>query len=192
MCNPRGSAGYGRAHALAIHEAFGGWDAVDVLAFLDHAVATVPGLAADRVGIMGGSYGGYLTAWLIAGEHRFSGAIVERAYLDPRSFVGPSDIGWFFAVGCHGDEASMDAQSPLRLVGQVRTPTLVIHSENDLRCPLATAERYYTELRLHGVDAALLVFPGESHELSRSGTPHHRKARFDHILTWWGEHLPVG
>ena len=86
----------------------------------------------------------------------------------------------------------MDAQSPLRLVGQVRTPTLVIHSEQDLRCPLATAERYYTELKLHGVDTALLVFPGESHELSRSGTPHHRKARFDHILTWWSEHLPVG
>jgi dipeptidyl aminopeptidase/acylaminoacyl peptidase len=192
MCNPRGSAGYGRAHAMAIHEAFGDRDAVDVLAFLDHVIATVPGLAADRVGIMGGSYGGYLTAWLIAGEHRFSGAIVERAYLDPASFVGPSDIGWFFAVGCHGDRARMDAQSPLRLVDQVRTPTLVIHSEQDLRCPLATAERYYTELKLHGVDTALLVFPGESHELSRSGSPHHRKARFEHILTWWGEHLPVG
>ncbi|HEY3408952.1 MAG TPA: prolyl oligopeptidase family serine peptidase, partial [Propionicimonas sp.] len=121
MCNPRGSAGYGRAHAMAIHKAFGDRDAVDVLAFLDHAIATVPGLAADRVGIMGGSYGGYLTAWLIAGEHRFSGAIVERAYLDPASFVGPSDIGWFFAVGSHGDRARMEAQSPLRLVGQVRT-----------------------------------------------------------------------
>ncbi len=192
MCNPRGSAGYGRAHAMAIHKAFGDRDAVDVLAFLDHAIAVVPGLAADRVGIMGGSYGGYLTAWLIATEHRFSGAIVERAYLDPRSFVGPSDIGWSFAVGCHGDEATMDAQSPLRLVGQVRTPTLVIHSENDLRCPLATAERYYTELKQHGVDTALLVFPGENHDLSRAGTPHHRKARFEHVLTWWGEHLPVG
>ncbi len=192
MCNPRGSAGYGRAHAMALHKAFGDRDAIDVLAFLDHAIAVVPGLAGDRVGIMGGSYGGYLTAWLIAGEHRFAGAIVERAYLDPGSFVGPSDIGWFFAVGSHGDAERMDAQSPLRLVGQVRTPTLVIHSENDLRCPLATAERYYTELKQRGVDTALLVFPGENHELSRAGTPHHRKARFDHILTWWGEHLPVG
>lgn len=125
-------------------------------------------------------------------EHRFAGAIVERAYLDPRSFVGPSDIGWHFVVGCHGDETRMDAQSPLRLVSQVRTPTLVIHSENDLQCPLATAERYYTELKQRGVDTALLVFPGENHELSRSGTPHHRKARFEHILTWWGEHLPAG
>ncbi len=106
MCNPRGSAGYGRAHAMAIHKAFGDRDAVDVLAFLDHAIATVPGLDADRVGIMGGSYGGYLTAWLIAGEHRFAGAIVERAYLDPRSFVGPSDIGWFFAVGLPRRQAS--------------------------------------------------------------------------------------
>ncbi len=192
MCNPRGSAGYGRSHAMALREAFGDRDAVDVLAFLDHAIAVVPGLDGERVGIMGGSYGGYLTAWLIAGEHRFSGAIVERAYLDPGSFVGASDIGWFFALGCHGDRERMDAQSPLRLVGQVRTPTLVIHSEQDLRCPLATAERYYTELKQQGVETALLVFPGEDHELSRSGTPHHRKARFEHILTWWGEHLPVG
>jgi dipeptidyl aminopeptidase/acylaminoacyl peptidase len=191
MCNPRGSAGYGRGHAMAIHHAFGDRDAVDVLAFLDHAIATVPGLDARRVGVMGGSYGGYLTAWLIAGEHRFAGAIVERAYLDPHSFVGAADIGWNFVRDCHGDSATMDAQSPLRRVGEVRTPTLVIHSENDLRCPLATAERYYTELKQGGVETALLVFPGENHELSRSGTPHHRKARFEHILRWWSDHLPV-
>lgn len=191
MCNPRGSAGYGQAHAAAIQGAFGGLDAVDVLAFLDHALATVPGLASDRVGVMGGSYGGFLTAWLTAHESRFTAAIVERGYLDPRSFVGASDIGWYFPAGVHGSPEKMDAQSPLLLVDRVRTPTLVIHSENDLRCPLATAQRYFTELRLHGVEAELLVFPGEGHELSRSGSPQHRKARFDHILRWWNTHLPV-
>ncbi|MGC3995322.1 MAG: S9 family peptidase [Propionicimonas sp.] len=191
MCNPRGSAGYGQAHAAAIHEAFGDRDMVDVLAFLDHALATVPGLAADRVGVMGGSYGGYLTAWLIAHDHRFRGAVVERGYLDPRSFIGPSDIGWYFADGCHGSYEQMDAQSPLLLVDRVRTPTLVIHSEQDLRCPIATSQRYFTELKRNGVEAELLVFPGEDHELSRSGTPHHRRARFEHILRWWGDHLPV-
>ncbi len=191
-CNPRGSSGYGQAHAAAIHGAFGDRDAADVLAFLDHALATVPGLAADRVGVIGGSYGGFLAAWLISHGQRFRAAIVERGYLDPRAFVGASDIGWYFPAGVHGTPEQMDAQSALALVDRVRTPVLVIHSEQDLRCPLATAKRYFTELRLRGVAAKLLVFPGENHELSRSGTPHHRRARFEHILAWLAEHLPVG
>jgi dipeptidyl aminopeptidase/acylaminoacyl peptidase len=166
-------------------------DAVDVLAFLDHALAQVPGLDGDRVGVMGGSYGGYLSAWLIAHEHRFTAAIVERAYLDPRSFVGASDIGWFFPAGYHRDKAGMDSQSPLLLADKVRTPTLVLHSEEDLRCPLADALRYYTELKLVGVEAQLLVFPGENHELSRSGRPIHRRQRLEAILAWWQRHLPV-
>lgn len=191
MCNPRGSSGYGEAHGRAIEGAMGDRDAVDVLAFLDHAIARVPGLDGDRVGVMGGSYGGYLTAWLIAHEHRFAAAVVERAYLDPRSFVGASDIGWFFPAGYHRDKAGMDAQSPLLLADQVRTPTLVLHSEEDLRCPLAEALRYYTELRLAGVESELLVFPGENHELSRSGRPVHRRQRLEAILSWWARYLPV-
>lgn len=191
MCNPRGSAGYGQAHAAAIQGALGDRDAADVLAFLDHALATVPGLAADRLGVMGGSYGGFMTAWLVAHDHRFAAAIVERGYLDARSFVGAADIGWYFPAAVHGAGESMDAQSPLALVDRVRTPVLVIHSEEDLRCPLATAKRYYTELKLRGVETELLVFPGENHELSRCGTPQHRRARFEHILRWWGRHLPV-
>lgn len=191
-CNPRGSDSYGQAFGRAIKGDFGNLDMTDVMSFLDHALATVPGLDGDRVGVMGGSYGGYLTAWLIAHHHRFAGAIVERGYLDPRSFVGSSDIGWFFTPAYNGaDPARMDAQSPLLLAGQVTTPTLVLHSEDDLRCPLSQALRYYTELKLAGVDAELLVFPGETHELSRSGRPWHRRQRFDAILDWWARHLPV-
>jgi len=192
MCNPRGSASYGEAYGRTIQGAFGDRDVADVLAFLDHALATVPELDGGRIGVMGGSYGGYLTAWLIAHEHRFAGAIVERGYLDPLSFVGSSDIGWFFAHAYNTkDPATMDAQSPTLLAGQVTTPTLVIHSEQDLRCPLAQGLRYYAELKLAGVDAELLVFPGENHELSRSGTPWHRRQRFESILDWWGRQLPV-
>jgi dipeptidyl aminopeptidase/acylaminoacyl peptidase len=192
FCNPRGSDSYGQAFGRAIAGDFGSLDSLDVLAFLDHALATVPGLDAGRVGVMGGSYGGYLTAWLIAHEHRFAAAIVERGYLDPRSFVGASDIGWFFASAYNtADPARMDAQSPLLLAGEVRTPTLVLHSEDDLRCPISQAFRYYTELRLAGVDTELLVFPGETHELSRSGRPWHRRQRFEAILDWWSRHLPV-
>ncbi|MFT4296361.1 MAG: S9 family peptidase [Micropruina sp.] len=191
MCNPRGSAGYGREHGRAIQGAFGELDSADVLAFLDHAVASVPGLDGERVGIMGGSYGGYLTAWIIAHDHRWAGAIVERGYLDPASFVGSSDIGWFFPQQYNGTKEAMDAQSPMLLTDRVSTPTFVVHSEQDLRCPLSQALRYYTQLKQGGVEAELLVFPGENHELSRSGTPWHRRQRFEAILDWWARHLPV-
>lgn len=191
-CNPRGSATYGEAHGKAIQGDFGGLDQDDVLAFLDHALATVPGLDADRVGIMGGSYGGYLTAWIIAHEHRFAAAVVERGFLDPASFLGASDIGWFFMPGYNGtDRADQDRQSPMLLADQVTTPTFVVHSELDLRCPLSQGLRYYTALKQAGVDTELLVFPGENHELSRSGSPWHRRQRFEAILEWWARHLPV-
>lgn len=192
QCNPRGSASYGRAHGLAIKEAMGTVDLQDVLAFLDGAVAAETALDGDRVGVMGGSYGGYLTAWTIAHDHRFAAAIVERGYLDPLSFVGTSDIGWFFSEEYTGrDVAATLEQSPMAKVSQVRTPTLVLHSEEDYRCPLEQAQRYYVELLRHGVEAEFLLFPGENHELSRGGTPWHRRQRFEAILQWWSRHLPV-
>ncbi|NUP74345.1 MAG: S9 family peptidase, partial [Sinomonas sp.] len=192
MCNPRGSAGYGDAHARAIKGRMGTVDLEDVLGFLDSALAAMPELDPDRLGIMGGSYGGYLTAWTIAHDHRFRAAIVERGFLDPVSFVGSSDIGWFFPGEYNGWEpAAMQAQSPMARVEDVATPTLVKHSEEDWRCPIEQAQRYYAALKLRGIDTELLVFPGENHELSRSGTPHHRKQRFEHILRWWARHLPT-
>ncbi|MDR6166442.1 dipeptidyl aminopeptidase/acylaminoacyl peptidase [Microbacterium paludicola] len=191
-CNPRGSAGYGRAHGRSIRGRMGTDDLVDVLAFLDGAVASEARLDGGRVGIMGGSYGGYLTAWTIAHDHRFAAAIVERGFLDPETFQGTSDIGSFFGDEYVGtDPAAIRAQSPMAMVGRVATPTLVIHSELDFRCPLEQATRYYTALRRQGTEAELLVFPGEDHELTRSGRPRHRVERFEAILDWWGRHLPV-
>ena len=164
----------------------------DVLAFLDGACRQFKSLDEDRVGIMGGSYGGYLTAWITAHDNRFAAAVVERGYLDPAAFVGTSDIGWFFSDGYVGaDPEKVEQQSPMARVGQVRTPTLVIHSERALRCPLEQAQRYFAELRRNGVTARMLIFPGENHELSRSGTPWHRRQRFEAILDWWAEQLPV-
>jgi dipeptidyl aminopeptidase/acylaminoacyl peptidase len=192
MCNPRGSAGYGQEHGRAIKEKMGSVDMLDVLAFLDGALGKFQELDQDALGIMGGSYGGYLTAWTISQDHRFKAAIVERGFLDPVSFTGSSDIGWFFGgqyLGLLPDQ--MAAQSPMATISAVRTPTLVIHSEEDLRCPVEQAQRYFTALKQQGVEAAFLVFPGENHELSRSGTPHHRKQRFEHILHWWAKHLPT-
>ena len=192
MCNPRGSAGYGQAHGRAIKEKMGTLDLQDVLAFLDGALSKFEELDAGALGIMGGSYGGYLTAWTISHDHRFKAAIVERGFLDPVSFTGSSDIGWFFGGEYTGRSAEqMAAQSPMARVDQVRTPSLVIHSEEDLRCPVEQGQRYFTALKQLGVEAAFLVFPGENHELSRSGTPHHRKQRFDEILQWWSRFLPT-
>jgi dipeptidyl aminopeptidase/acylaminoacyl peptidase len=191
MSNPRGAAGYGQEHGRVIRQAMGTVDLDDVLDFLDGAIAAEPSFDGSRVGIMGGSYGGYLTAWAIAHDHRFEAAIVERGFLDPEAFVGTSDIGSFFGDEYTGtDPELMRSQSPQAVVGQVTTPTLVLHSSSDLRCPLSQAERYYAALKRQGVEAELLVFPGEDHELSRSGRPRHRKERFDAILGWWAEYLP--
>ena len=191
MCNPRGAAGYGQEHGRVIKEAMGTVDMQDVLAFLEGAVQKYDQLDGDRLGVMGGSYGGYLTAWLIANDHRFQGAIVERGFLDPESFIGSSDIGWFFSEAYTGaDPEKARTQSPYAHVDKVRTPTFVIHSEEDLRCPLEQAQRYYTALKRHGVETEMLIFPGETHELSRAGTPWHRRQRFEHILRWWADKLP--
>jgi dipeptidyl aminopeptidase/acylaminoacyl peptidase len=190
--NPRGSAGYGRDHGLAVKGAFGEKDADDVLAFLDHALAQDPQhLDAERVGVMGGSYGGYMTALLTTRTERFAAAIVERGYLDPETFAGSSDIGWFFPTQYHGTVEAMREQAPMTHVDRVRTPTLVIHSEADWRTPVDQGERWYAALRRLGVETELLLFPGEGHELTRSGRPKHRLARFEHVLRWWSKHLPV-
>lgn len=192
MCNPRGSAGYGREHGLSIKGRMGTVDLQDVLAFLDGALGRFRVLDADRLGIMGGSYGGYLTAWAISQDRRFKAAIVERGFLDPVSFEGSADIGWYFGIEYMGGSPSeMAAQSPMGHVDNVQTPTLVIHSEDDLRCPIEQGQRYFTALKRRGVETALLVFPGEDHELSRSGTPRHRRQRFEHILRWWSTFLPT-
>ena len=192
MCNPRGSAGYGQTHGRSIKGKMGTVDMQDVLAFLDGALEKFQELDSTALGIMGGSYGGYLTAWTISQDHRFKAAIVERGFLDPVSFVGSSDIGWFFGGEYTGPAPEeMAAQSPMATISAVRTPSLVIHSEEDLRCPVEQGQRYFTALKQQGVEAAFLVFPGENHELSRSGTPHHRKQRFEHILRWWAKYLPV-
>ena len=191
-CNPRGSAGYGRAHGRSIRGAMGTVDAADVIDFFEGAVASDASLDGRRAGIMGGSYGGYLTAWMIAHDHRFAGAIVERGFLDPTSFQGTSDIGSFFGDEYVGtDPEAIARQSPMAVVGQVTTPTLVIHSELDFRCPLEQATRYYSALKRQGTEAELLVFPGENHELTRSGQPRHRIDRFAAVLDWWERLLAV-
>jgi dipeptidyl aminopeptidase/acylaminoacyl peptidase len=189
-CNPRGSSGRSEEFVKAVTgDGWGVVDVEDVTAVLDAALERFPRLDSEAIGIMGGSYGGFLTAWMIARNDRFRSAVVERALLSWTSFSGTSDIGGTFASNY------LDAQypeawdrwweaSPLSLVDRVTTPTLVLHSESDWRCPIEQAEQYFMALLRNGTPAEMLRFPGEGHEMSRSGKPRHRVERFDAILEW--------
>lgn len=189
-CNPRGSSGRGKEFVRAVTgDGWGTVDQQDVMAVLDHALERFDRLDGDRIGIMGGSYGGFLSAWMTARSDRFRSSVVERALLSWESFSGTSDIGsWFSNTYLHaalpdGVDTLRDA-SPLSTVDRITVPTLIVHSENDFRCPIEQAEQLFMALLKNGVTTEFIRFPGESHELSRSGKPQHRVSRFEFILEW--------
>jgi dipeptidyl aminopeptidase/acylaminoacyl peptidase len=184
--NPRGSSGYGEAHGRALFGALGDHDTADLLALLDAAIED-PRLDGGRVGVMGGSYGGFMASWLAAHHgDRFRAAISERAVNAWDSFYGSSDIGWWFDYT--GPEQRV-AKSPLTHADRISVPLLIIHAEEDWRCPVEQAQRLFVALADRGAEVEMLLFPGEGHELSRSGLPSHRVARFDAVLDWWARHL---
>jgi dipeptidyl aminopeptidase/acylaminoacyl peptidase len=203
MCNPRGSSGreqawgqaiLGRKHPVAPGTGWGDADVADVLAVLDATLARHPWCDPARVGMLGGSYGGYM-ATMLAGRHgeRFRAICSERAVNNMISEEWSSDIGTVFRVE-HGPNHLDDAEeyarmSPIRHVRDITVPMLIIHSEDDLRCPISQAEELFVAMRLLGKDVTFYRFPGESHELSRSGSPIHRAQRFEIILDFFARHL---
>jgi dipeptidyl aminopeptidase/acylaminoacyl peptidase len=193
--NPRGSSGRGQDFVRAVTgDGWGVVDLADVTAAFEAAVERFPRLDAGRAGVMGGSYGGFLTAWVIGHDNRYRSAIVERALLAWPSFSGTSDIGPYFPrmyVGAdHPDGWDRWTEaSPISVAHRVTTPTLIVHSENDFRCPIEQGEQYYLAVARTGTPVEFLRFPGESHELSRSGKPVHRLERFEAILDWHGRWL---
>jgi dipeptidyl aminopeptidase/acylaminoacyl peptidase len=142
---------------------------------------------------MGGSYGGFMTGWLAAHHgHRFRAAWSERAVNAWDSFTGSSDIGWYFTGAYVGDDVDEQRRrSPLTYADRITIPFAVVHSEQDWRCPLEQAQRMFVALKKSGCETEMLVFPGEGHELTRSGRPRHRLQRFEAVLEWWQRHLPV-
>ncbi|SDM24354.1 Dipeptidyl aminopeptidase/acylaminoacyl peptidase [Geodermatophilus siccatus] len=182
-CAPRGSPGYGQAHARAVRGAGGTVDADDVTAFLD-AVLTDPALDPERVGVMGTGYGGWLATVLTGRTTRFAAAVVDGALTDPAGLVGTSDVGWWFVDQYLGVDPPVPSAA-------TSTPTLVVHGEDDRRFPREQGVRRYVELKRRGVPAELLLFPGEGSDLGRTGRPRHRLARLDHLLRWWARWLPV-
>jgi dipeptidyl aminopeptidase/acylaminoacyl peptidase len=187
--NPRGSSGYGAAYGDWIRGDVGTKSSVDLLALLDEALAR-PELDETRVGVLGGSHGGYMTSWLVGHTDRFRAAVSERAVNAIDSFAGSSDIGWGFGDDLYAtDREGQLRQSPLTYADAITTPLLIVHSEEDWRCPLEQGQRLYVALRNRDAEVEMLIFPGEGHELSRSGLPSHRIARFEAIVEWFGRYL---
>jgi dipeptidyl aminopeptidase/acylaminoacyl peptidase len=192
--NPRGSGGYGEDYASTLNGRHGTVDYRDVMDFTLDAVERFNYIDADHLGVTGGSYGGYLTNWIITQTDMFKAAVTCRSTCNRYSHHGYSDFG--FKHGESGnmgypwrDEEKLLAQSPLRYAENVKTPTLFIHSENDLRCTIQQAEEFFVALMELGVETEFVRFPDENHELSRSGKPKHREERFLHILRWFDKYL---
>ena len=192
--NPRGSKGYGEAFTARIFADWGNQDAADCMAAID-TVSRWRWVDAARLGVLGGSYGGFMTSWLVGHTDRFRAAVAMRGCYNFSSFYGTSDIGpWFgdYILGgpVYEREAFYRERSPLTYARNIRTPLLLIHSEMDLRCPIEQAEQLFVQLRRIGkAEVELVRFPEESHNLSRSGRPDRRLERLQRIVDWFDRFL---
>lgn len=197
--NPRGSKGYGEAHTAAIRGDWGNkdWDDVQaVTAWMQRQTY----IDKERMGVMGGSYGGYMTNWAIGHTDAFKAAITDRCVSNMVSMAGSSDFpfnknGYFKGVAWGDLEEIKELwrQSPIASFESVKTPTLIIHSEGDLRCNIEQGEQVFTALQQQGIESRFVRYPVEtSHGLSRAGPPDLRLHRLGEIVQWWKRHLLVG
>ena len=193
FCNPRGGQGYGEEHSKAIWNDWGGADYDDIMAWADY-VSERPYIDTTKMGVTGGSYGGYMTNWIIGHTDRFSAAVTQRSVSNLISMYGSSDFNWAFQeefgnVPPWEDMENYWRQSPIKYIGKAVTPTLVIHSENDMRCPIEQGEQVFVALKRIGVDTKMVRFPDEPHGLSRGGRTDRRIARLEHINEWFDRYL---
>lgn len=190
--NPRGSSSYGADFTTTVQGRYGTLDADDVMAIASAARATHTDPDAP-VHLTGGSYGGFMTNWLVTQTELFASAVTQRSICNWVSFYGTSDIGYMFAAQEVGgnpwdDLEKLWQQSPLKYVAEVKTPLLIIHADEDHRCPVEQAEQFFVALKRLGKKTRLVRFPGEGHELSRSGRPDRRVARLEAIVDWFDTH----
>jgi dipeptidyl aminopeptidase/acylaminoacyl peptidase len=191
--NPRGSSSYGEKFADVVRQHFGETDYEDIMSAADLA-ASWDWVDRERMGVAGGSYGGFMTNWIITHTDRFAAACTQRSITNLLSFAGTSDIGPEFSRDEYGalpwtNEETLMAKSPIRYVENIKTPTLILHQEEDHRCPIEQAEQLYSALVVLGVPVKFVRFPGENHELPRSGQPQRRVNRLNHIVDWFGRYL---
>lgn len=191
--NPRGGRGYGEEHSRAIWNAWGTVDYEDLMAWAD-IMEDKPYIDPERMGVTGGSYGGYMTVWIIGHTDRFKAAVTQRCVSNLLSMYGSSDMNWVFEQE-FGDRKPWDdfeiywRQSPIAYIGNAVTPTQVIHSENDLRCPIEQGEQVFVALKRLGIETEMIRFPEEPHGLSRGGRTDRRINRLEHMARWFGKYL---
>ncbi len=188
-CNPKGSDG-GDNDFMDIRGHYGETDYKNLMDFTDAVLAAYPQIDPARVCETGGSYGGFMTNWIIGHTDRFCCTASQRSISNWLSFYGVSDIGpRFSADQCDANPfdspEKLWQQSPLKYAANAKTPTLFIHSDEDYRCPLEQGLQMYSALVDHGVPTRLCMFHGENHELSRSGKPKHRIRRLQEITNWF-------
>jgi dipeptidyl aminopeptidase/acylaminoacyl peptidase len=193
--NPRGSTGYGRDFSAAVNNDWGGKDFQDIMAGVDAAVAQ-GWVDPDRLGVAGGSYGGYMTNWAIGHTDRFKAAVTMRCVSNLASIFGTGDLDWILTMD------TMDAvpwknldrlmeHSPITYVERMKTPLLILHGDRDLRCPISEGEQLFTALKLLGREVRMVRFEGQSHDLSRNGHPRSRVIRLRQIVAWFLSHIPT-
>ena len=191
FCNPTGSDG--RGAYMDIRGKYGTVDYEDIMAFTDEALKAYPAMDKKNLFETGGSYGGFMTNWIIGHTKRFKAVASQRSISNWFSMYGVSDIG----VGFTEDQnlsspwenpEKLWFHSPMKYADKVKTPTLFIHSFEDYRCPIDQGYQMFTSLIAHGVEARMVCFRGENHELSRSGKPSHRLKRLNEITNWFEKH----
>jgi len=193
FCNPRGSTGYGEKFERGIVNNWGGMDYQDVMAGVDTVLKQNLWIDRDRLGLTGGSYGGFLTNWILGHTNRFKAAVTLRSVSDFISDEGTRDGGYgheedFKGILFDDFEQYWDT-SPLKYARNVKTPTLILHSDNDYRVPLEQGEQWFRALKHYGVDTELVIFPRENHNLTRTGEPKHLVESLNWQVYWFDRFL---
>ncbi len=194
--NPRGSQGYGTEFCAAIQKEWGNLDYLDIMAGLETALQYEPWIDANRLGVAGGSYGGYMTNWIVGHTDRFKAAVTMRSVVDWRAMVGTGDGGWHWMKRANQkapwqDDQWYRQQSPITYVEHMTTPLLIEHQEGDLRCPIEQGEILYTAVKyLNRAPVKFVRYPDEFHGMSRDGKPWHRIHRLETMTDWLKTYIP--
>jgi dipeptidyl aminopeptidase/acylaminoacyl peptidase len=193
FCNPRGSTGYGRKFQRAVAMEWGGKAYTDIMRGVDEALRRNPWIDADRLGVTGGSYGGFMANWIVTQTNRFKAAVTLRSIANFISDDGTRDGAYGHAQDFGGDIfQNYDAYwkySPVRYAARVKTPTLVLHSENDFRVPFEQGEQWFRALQHYGVTSEFVLFPRENHNLTRTGEPKHLVESLKWQIYWFERFL---
>ncbi|MFB5266369.1 S9 family peptidase [Paenibacillus enshidis] len=195
--NPRGSFGYGQDFAKACRGDFGGGDYRDMMQGLDEALRRFDFVDSTRLGVTGGSYGGLMTNWIVSHSDRFQAAVTQRCISNWLSFYGMSDIGISYTEGIVGgnpwdDHELLWHQSPLAHVKNIKAPLLIIHGEQDMRCPIEQADQLYVALKRLGKETMLIRYPNSNHSLLKTGKPSYRVDVLEQVNQWFSRYLEKG